>query len=352
MLNQSAESFLINTQNKDIIYKNIFIEIPHGRLNHWIFVFRTLFILFRKIGIKAHLYYIGENILSRELRKIMNNSLSKKSILYPNYPLFISNKEDFFSSQLEPLIESIEKKEFEEFQKEFLICFQPIIELLTKKETINKLSKKLKIDLSTFLSRKKISIHLRRGDLAVLEKKKYLDSPIGVFFESDCFICKYGFLSNSEFLLAKIEDKPIIQPARRFHKQKPINYYTKLINKKIKEGYLVFLFSDGFTRIANQFKQKTKCNYSPKEIETLIEKIEFPFEKDPNLIVSYGENIMGCSGRRDFLLNLILSFRDKIRGTNYLFNYNELLCIAYNADFLIAKESDFPASFIENLKPL
>ena len=97
---------------------------------------------------------------------------------------------------------------------------------------------------------------------------------------------------------------------------------------------MVFLFSDGFTRIARQFKKQTKCDYSSKEIEIFINKIEFPFEKDPNLIISSGENIIGSSGG-NFLLNLILSFREKIRGTNYLFNYNELTCIAYNADFII-----------------
>ena len=99
--------------------------------------------------------------------------------------------------------------------------------------------------------------------LEKIDLEKFLDKTKLIYRSiiKDYFICRDGFLNNSEFLLAKNQDKPIIQPARRLHKQKPINYYTKLIKDKIKEGYLVFLFSDGYTRIAVQFKQKSKCNY-------------------------------------------------------------------------------------------
>ena len=218
------------------------------------------------------------------------------------------------------------------------------------------MSKKLKIDASTFLSRKKISIHLRNGDLAVLEKKKYLDSPIGSFFKSDYFICTNGFISNSEFVMSKDKENTLkIKPKillERFYEKKPINYYKKLVKEKLKEDYLVFLFSDGFTRIAHKFKEKTKCDYSPKEIEGFINKIEFPFEKEPNLFVSFGEEIKGAE-KGNYLLNLIFSYRDKIKGllgVDSSLNIVDLLCVAYNCDFVMADESEFPIRLIEILK--
>ena len=75
MRNQSAEEFLINSQNADILYENIFIKIPHGRLNHWIFVFKTLHALFRRIGIKVHPFDISEEVLQKEFCTIINDSL-------------------------------------------------------------------------------------------------------------------------------------------------------------------------------------------------------------------------------------------------------------------------------------
>ena len=355
MPNQSAEDFLINIQNKEIHYKNIFIEIPHGRISHWIWVFKTLSILFSRKGIKVHPHNIPVNVLGKKLSAILYSYHSEERLSHTNFPIFVSNQKKYFSSKFAALKDSIEKNEYDKIPKELYIFFQPISKYFTNRETINKLSKKLKIDAFTFLSRKKISIHLRNGDVAVLEKKKYLDSPIGSFFKSDYF-CTDGFISDTQFFNSKNKENiskiRLQNLLKRTDKKKPINFYKKLIKEKLKEDYLVFIFSDGFTRIAHKFKEKTKCDYSPKEIEGFMNKIELPFEKDPNLIVSFGEDIKDAGGC-NYLLNLIFSFRDKIKsllGVNSSLDVVDLLCVAYNSDFVLAYESGFPRTLIEILK--
>ena len=330
-----AEDFyLALLDHADESVTDVFIDIQHGRLNHMVGALTRYFILFSRISIRPHLYSASRKAFDTRLADAIDASLLKERSMHINTPILVSDPKKYFGENFSKLKRDIHihGSEWNEASSRLAHFFKPIARLLTDDLILKNIAKKVGTGFDEFARKKIISMHLRRGDLAVLDKKKYFDTPLESWFKSDLF-CKtdqgWNFVDYQDFNLAKKEYR--YHSAGRISRQKKLSFYDKILKNYAAEDIKIFLFSDGFELSARHFKQCSGCDLQVNEILPIMNSVEFNLEEGEEIILSVGPEL----DNDNKYVNL---------------GFDELLSIAMNADVFVCMESGFPSSFINLLK--
>jgi hypothetical protein len=196
-----------------------------------------------------------------------------------------------------------------------------------------------------------VSIHLRRGDLAILWKKDYIGTDIEPLFENDVLLRVdnlWNLIPETSLLLKKVGDWAFLSYEQyeelkalscchailRRKLAKPLNYYIEKVDSFVESintsessgsaRFLILVFSDGFDQVA-RFLSKYSDYQSFIAIKSRIEAVELrPLQALDNFHLFVGE-------------------------PNPFASLSSLLSYAMNADLVLADDSGFPMALINLL---
>lgn len=327
-----AEDFYLKLlESPDGSITDVFIDVQHGRLHHMVGALIKLFVLFKRIGVKPHLYSASENAFkySNFMIDAINSSLLEEKQKYAHIPILNSEFIRHFSNDFMRLWEDIgaHGQEIEEAINELGNYFKPVARIFAEKSFAENIATKVGMNYENFVNKRIVSLHLRRGDLAVLDRQKYQNTPLAQWFKDDYFCLKrdgWGFVGSSAFLLGTYHS------AKRIGNQKSIPTYDEILKEHTDENDMIFVFSDGFIWSARQFKIHSGCDLPIKGIIRIINNVEFSFSRKKHFISAIGSEMEGCNNAFDL-------------------GFDDLLYIAHRANVLICRESMFPLSFLRLL---
>lgn len=322
--------------------EEVYIFVPHGRLAHWTYVTISLFALTLSRGWNPRLIRLSESAFNDELCRIYDDYRRRELSFSPTKPHILASQANLFflNPKFQAALSSLDQRLYSHATTLLARELTPIalhLSVITDHlmGRIGVASAEEFRNLTTF------SLHLRRGDTAVLFREDYANTQISNLFQGEVLIRlsdfkknfpaghplagllgQWVFVSREEF--QRMCDESWCHAAVWYKKRKPIQYYLKGIESTNAAAKHIIAFSDGFHPAA-QALCANATHLVVSDVRSVVEAVAFaPLHR---------RAIRVFSGEPDPEIGFV-----------------DLLRYAMNANYIVAQESSFPSEFISIMK--